>query len=244
MHMSADHFKGKSVVDHLMEARAKGASASSEVHGVEIPGHWAAGVDALKETSISLLLLWIVLGQSFLSVRIILLFSAGWLLWKMGRSAFLGWARLERLHRLIEEERWEIEHHREQEREELTELYRAKGFTGKMLEEVIDVLMADDNRLLKVMLEEELGLSLEEYEHPLKQSLGAGVGVIIASGLLLVGFLAHPLYGIPIIAMILIPLATGIASVLENNRVLPAVTWTLSITFLSSAGVYFLSQLW
>jgi hypothetical protein len=101
------------------------------------------------------------------------LFSFGWAVWKTGRSALLGWGRMERLHRLIEEERWEIQHHRAQERRELGEMYRAKGFDGKLLEEVLDVLMSDDNRLLKVMLEEELGLTLEAYEHPLRQAIGA-----------------------------------------------------------------------
>ena len=32
--------------------------------------------------------------------------------------------------------------------------------------------MADGDRLLRVMLEEELGFSLEVYDHPLKQALG------------------------------------------------------------------------
>ncbi len=43
---------------------------------------------------------------------LLLIFSAGWVVWKTARSALLGWARIERLHRVIEEERWEIEHHR------------------------------------------------------------------------------------------------------------------------------------
>ncbi len=92
----------------------------------------------------------------------------------MGRSAWLGWSRLERLHRILAQEKWEIEHNREQEREELGVLYAAKGFEGKLLEDVLDVLMADGDRLLKVMVEEELGLTLESQVHPLKQGLGAG----------------------------------------------------------------------
>ena len=93
----------------------------------------------------------------------------------------LGWARLERLHRIVEEERYEIENHRQQEREELKELYRAKGFQGKLLDEVVDVLMADGERLLKVMVEEELGLSLQSQEHPLKQGAGSALGAFVAS---------------------------------------------------------------
>src|SRR5690242_14153077 len=127
----SDHFRGKSVVDHLKEARTKGMQASHETHGIEMPGHYAAGADAAKETAIVFLILWVLsLFISFpVSLFIILsLFAFGWTIWKTGRSALLGWARMERLHRLIEEERWEIQHHRQQERKELAEMYRVKGF--------------------------------------------------------------------------------------------------------------------
>src|SRR6185295_12766345 len=89
---------------------------------------------------------------------------------------------------VLEQERWEIEHHRQQERDELKELYRAKGFEGKLLEDVLDVLMADDDRLLKVMLEEEMGLQLAQLDHPMKQGLGAAFGALV-SGFLAVGAL-------------------------------------------------------
>src|SRR3990167_5148375 len=164
------HFKKKNPLEHVIEARKKGRLASSETHGMELPGHVAAASDAAKETTLILLILWALLGieDHWFMVTLI----AGWLIWKVGRSAILGWARLERLHRVIEEERYEIEHHRPQEKEELRALYQAKGFSGKLLNEVVDVLMADDNRLLQVMLEEELGLHLESYEYSLKQSAG------------------------------------------------------------------------
>ena len=158
------HFKGREVAEHLKEARKKGAFAASEIHGTELPGHLSAGTDSAKETALVLLLFWLLLQPFDLAPLPLLgLFAVGWLIWKTGRSALLGWARLERLHRVIEEERYEIEHHRDQERQELKELYYAKGFEGKMLDDVIEVLMADDNRLLQVMLEEELGLSLEVH---------------------------------------------------------------------------------
>jgi vacuolar iron transporter family protein len=236
-----DHFQGKTALEHLKEARQKGAAATAEVHGVEMPGHFAAGADAAKETVVVLLLLWIFIPQ--ITIETFLLFSTGFLFWKLGRSAFLGWARLHRLHRLIEEERWEIQHHRHQEREELTELYKAKGFSGKLLEEVIDVLMADDDRLLRVMLEEELGLSLGVYEHPLKQGLGAAAGVAFSSLLLLLGFWIHPIYGSGAAALIALVMASSLAAKLEKNQILPAVVWSVSIVILSLGITFFLRQI-
>lgn len=239
--MTSDHFQGKPVVDHLKEARAKGTLATYETHGTELPGHLSAGADSAKETAFVLLLLWILLEPQF--TRLFLLFSAGWILWKIGRSALLGWSRLQRLHRLIEEERWEIEHNREQEKQEMKELYRAKGLSGKLLDEVISVLMADDNRLLRIMLEEELGLTLEIYEHPLKQSAGAAAGVLLSAALFICLSFISPYYGPLIVSALAIGLASLIAAKVEKNKALEAVIWNLSLAAFAASAVYFLKML-
>jgi hypothetical protein len=242
----SEHFRGKSVVEHLKEARTRGALASVEIHGTEMPGHLAAGADAAKETAIALLILWIAFAH-FFAIRMVcpylLLFSIGWILWKTARSALLGWARIERLHRLIEEERWEIQHHRAQEREELSAMYEAKGFSGKLLEEVIDVLMADDNRLLKVMLEEELGLTLEAYEHPLKQACGAFCGTLSSACLCMFGCWVLPALGLPIAAAIAIAISAAISAKLERNRAWNSIVWNLAIAGVVAGCIYFLIPL-
>ncbi len=236
-----NHFKGKEALDHVIEARIKGKVASAEAHGTELPGHVSAAADAAKETSLILLVLWTLLGSE--AHWFMLVFICGWLCWKVGRSAILGWSRLERLHRVIEEERWEIEHHRPQEKEELRALYAAKGFSGKLLDEAVEVLMADDNRLLQVMLEEELGFSLESYEHPLKQAAGAFIGVIGATLVLSFGLFALPAWGPAICAMVVISLSAGTAAQLEKNRPLPSIIWNLATAALAAGIAYFLAQI-
>lgn len=242
----SDHFRGKSVVEHLKEAKTKGLNASHEVHGTELPGHFAAGADAAKETALYALLLWVLafsLGWAPHIVMILLLFfMSGLLIWKTGRSATLGYMRMQRLHRLIEEERWEIQHHRQQERQELGEIYRAKGFEGKLLEEVLDVLMSDDNRLLTVMLEEELGLTLEAYEHPLKQSLGAFLGVLTAALICLSGFWIDPSFGVPIASVLVIGSSAAFFAKIEKNRVLPALLWNLALALLVGGALFFMTH--
>lgn len=235
--MKTDHFEGKSVAQHLKAARARGALASAEIHGTEMPGHIAAAADAARETAVVLLLIWIIFPAQPVYY---FLFSLGLFLWKMGRSAILGWARLERLHRVIEEERWEILHQREQEREELTALYQAKGLSGKLLDEVVTVMMADDNRLLNIMLEEEMGLALEVYEHPLKQSVGAGIGVVIATVLFAGGyFIFSPLVATAFTCTI----AALTVAKLERNRRIEALIWNLSVATFVAGVVYFIKQL-
>lgn len=244
---SHEHFAGKDAIRHVIEAKTQGIVDKSEPHGAEAPGHISVGADAARELAIALLLLWMVMArlpfteQQLLSALAII--GASLSVWKIGRSAWLGWFRLERLHRVAAEERWEIEHHREQEREELAALYAAKGFEGKLLEDVVDVLMADGDRLLRVMLEEELGLTLESQEHPIKQSIGAGVGALIALALCLTGYLIYPAAGLLFGALIAVGVSAGIQAGYNRNRPVPAVVWNMSIAVLTYGIGYFLLDL-
>jgi hypothetical protein len=236
----SSHFKGESVPEHLRSARRKGSRALAELHGIEMSGAAVARCDALRDTSLTLLILWVVLPDPF---SIILFTGCALCLWKPLRSGLLGWARLERLHRLIEEERWEIEHNREQEKEELKEMYAAKGFSGAQLESVTDVLMADDNRLLRVMLEEELGLSLETFEHPLTQSMGALTGALLAGALCVLGLWLYPLWGLPVAAALCVGGGAVHAARLENNAITTTLLWHLGSAALVAFFVYFLKAL-
>lgn len=245
-HQLPPHFKGKDAVEHVIEAQTQGILSAAEVHGEEAPGHISAGADAAREMAIALLLLWVILSplpvSPFALFLLLAIFVFGWLLWKMGRSAWLGWARLERLHRLVAEERWEIEHHRQQEREELAALYEAKGFHGKLLEDVMDVLMSDNDRLLKVMLEEELGLSLEKQEHPLKQCLGAGVGALCTALVCGAFFAFFSSIGLIIGAFLMMGCAGAVSARYEKNRVIAAIVWNIGIGILAFGCAYFLLQ--
>lgn len=241
------HFEGKKALQHVIEARLRGFTASAEIHGTELPGHYSSAADAAKETSITLLILWTAFTEIGLSAYqihwFLLVFVTSYLVWKAGRSAILGYSRLERLHRLIEEERWEIQHHRDQEKEELRALYEAKGFSGKLLNEVVDVLMADDNRLLQVMLEEELGLNLGTYEHPLKQATGAVVGVAGASVIMFFGLFTLPFWGVLLCAALIIALSAGTSAQLEKNKTLPSIIWNISVATLATCVVYFAAKI-
>jgi len=238
------HFKGKDAIGHVAEAQAHGIISAAEVHGIETPGYLSAGCDAGRETAIFLPFLWLLMTFLHIPaadiVSSLAIFSLGWLFWKLGRSAWLGWFRLERLNRVLEEERWEIEHHRQQERDELGVLYATKGFEGKLLEDVLDVLMADNSRLLKVMVEEELGLSLASSEHPLKQGMGAAMGVFLSALVCLAAFFVWPAYGIFFGSFISISISSYLMARFAGNEVIPAIIWNLGLAILSFGCVYFL----
>lgn len=239
MSQQPSHFNGKEAIQHVAEKQAEGVISSAEVHGIEVPGHIGAFAESVRDTVIVLFLV-VAINQSTHALFFLLL---GWTAWRTGRASWLGWSRLERLHRVLEQEKWEIDHNRPQEKEELTELYRAKGFEGKLLADVIDVLMADGDRLLKVMVEEELGLSLKKLEHPIKQGFGAFLGALIPGALLLlVGQYTSPVVFV-LTGLLMIALASALLAHYARNRLIPAIVWNLAISVLALGITYFTQQI-
>lgn len=61
---------------------------------------------------------------------------------------------------------FEVDNFPAQEREEVLEIYRNKGFEGDLLEKVVDVIIADKDRWVDVMMKDELSLS-EDTKSPI-----------------------------------------------------------------------------
>lgn len=164
------HIKEKTVIEHLAKARQKGYLASVELHNYGFSSKLFSFIDSFRDGI--LLFALILLSVSYMIWPV----AIGFCLWKGLKITLQGFNRLERLHFLVKEEKYEIEHHRDEEREELMAIYEAKGFKGPILDEVVSTLMADDNRLLQVMLEEEMGVSFETLEHPVTTGLMSSLG--------------------------------------------------------------------
>lgn len=113
----------------------------------------------------------------------------------------------------IDRENWEIENKPEDERKEIEDIYKAKGFTGKDLEMIVNKIISDKKVWLNTMLTEELNLNLEIAGHPLK-------GALIMFGSFLVGGI------LPIIPFFF---STGF------NPLIIAVGFSLSASFIVGA---------
>ncbi|MCL5267729.1 MAG: VIT1/CCC1 transporter family protein [Bacteroidetes bacterium] len=71
-------------------------------------------------------------------------------------------------------ESFEVDNFPEVERQEIRNIYRSKGFTGEILEKVISHITSDKERWVDIMMQEELGLSLDSTVSPLKSAIATG----------------------------------------------------------------------
>ncbi len=173
-------------VDHVAEARQRARDVlSCEAHLGDVDDWRQAAVKA-RDAVVLLWLIWVGL-QGFGVTEHVgpILVAAG-----LGIALYLGMSsavatqvRLRYLETELQRERREIKEQPEHEREEVRALYAAKGFREPLLSQITDVLCADDDRLLKVMMEEELGLFIHHVNHPLLVGLwnaaGGAVGALV-----------------------------------------------------------------
>ena len=83
------------------------------------------------------------------------------------------------LDRRIEIERYEIKHEPEEERAELRAIYQRKGFSGPLLDRVVNHLTANDERWHQAMVHDELGVVEDKPIIPWLQGLQVGLSFVI-----------------------------------------------------------------
>ncbi len=175
---------GDEMGDHLAEARLRARQMlGGEAHAGNIDD-WRLVVVAARDGTVLATLLWLALRGVGVATPIApVIATVG-----IGYALFVGitaaWATLRQVRHYeaeLERERREIRETPEHEREEVHTLYAAKGFEGDLLEQVVDTLCEDDDRLLKVMMEEELGLQIHHMHHPIVVGLIHGGGALLGA---------------------------------------------------------------
>lgn len=112
------------------------------------------------------------------------------------------------LHSEIEREKWEMENVPGAERQEIEDVYRAKGFSGNELESIVNKITSDKKVWLDTMLTEELKLNLEIIGSPLKSAFRM-FGSFLVGGILPIApyFFAHGY--VPLLVAIAISLSAS-----------------------------------
>lgn len=170
-HEHADeHFATGDAAEHISDARQRARQMlSAEAHLGDVDD-WRRVFVSARDALVLVWLTWIALHAfgdppfvpgmlTAMAVSLALLFGIS-----TARSTRL---QIEHFASELDRERTEIREHFDHEREEVVALYAAKGFREPLLSQVVDTLCSDEDRLLKVMMEEELGLQVHHMPHPL-----------------------------------------------------------------------------
>src|SRR3989344_1933006 len=76
---------------------------------------------------------------------------------------------------------WEIENNPEAEKQEIADIYSAKGFKGKDLDNIVNVITSNKQVWLDVMMSEELNLGSYEDKDPAKSGVIVGLSAFFGS---------------------------------------------------------------
>ena len=97
------------------------------------------------------------------------------------------------LERLLEEERQAIEREPENERTELLEMYRRRGFTDEEIRIVARRLFANKKWLLEDMAHKELGICPSQLEEPFSNAIVMGLSYLIGGSVPVVPYTLLPI---------------------------------------------------
>ncbi|MBI1826611.1 MAG: VIT1/CCC1 transporter family protein [Planctomycetes bacterium] len=172
--------------DHVREARERAREVLGGEAHLGPADDWRRALVSARDAIVLIWLTWIglhALADPPFAGALLIALSVGGALVAGISAARSVQAQVQYYLSELERERHEIRTNFDHEIEEIRVLYGAKGFQEPLLTQVVDVLGADDDRLLKVMMEEELGLSMYHMNHPLLVGawnfVGAAFGALI-----------------------------------------------------------------
>jgi vacuolar iron transporter family protein len=93
------------------------------------------------------------------------------------------------------QEEWEIDNLKEQEKQEIRDIYAKKGFKDEFLEEIVRMITSRRKVWVDTMMREELGL-IEDAKHPLHTAFSTFIGFNVVGVIPLIPFLVF--YGLGI----------------------------------------------
>ena len=100
----------------------------------------------------------------------------------MGLAAFISArSQIEFYQSEVDRERYEINRFPEHERDEIRGIYKQKGFSGPLLDQIVAHITGDPDRWADVMMREELGFTEENFESPLKSIVVVGASYLIGA---------------------------------------------------------------
>ena len=95
------------------------------------------------------------------------------------------------------EEEIDVDKHKEEEIEEIRDIYRKKGFKDELLEEIVRIITSRRKVWVDTMMKEELGL-IEDEKEPLNSSVSTFVGFNLIGVIPLIPFIIYMIFDLEI----------------------------------------------
>jgi VIT1/CCC1 family predicted Fe2+/Mn2+ transporter len=102
------------------------------------------------------------------------------------------------------------------EREEIREIYRSRGFSGDLLERVVDTITSNPTVWLRVMMQEELGLS-QGFGQPLGAALTVAIAFLLGGAVPVLPFVFGSGAGLLAVSFVLTAIALLIAGAIRTK---------------------------
>ncbi|MCH6233209.1 VIT1/CCC1 transporter family protein [Cognataquiflexum rubidum] len=146
-------------------------------------------------------------------------------------------------------EYWEVENIPDKERQEIVEIYQAKGFEGELLEKVVDVIVSDKDRWVNEMMKDELNM-MEDSKSPFKIGLATLASFILIGLIPLIVYVYDLIWKTDIDLFFWTSLFTGLAflvvgwlkSFVNQTNTLKSISETLLLGFLAALVAYFVGD--
>jgi vacuolar iron transporter family protein len=153
-----------------------------------------------------------------------------------------------RKHRRIEY--WEIDNLPDIERKEVEDIYRAKGFEGELLQQVVEVIVSDKDRWVDEMMKNELEL-IPEAKSPFKIGLATLVSFILVGFIPLIIYVYDFFWEVQFNTFFWTGLLTGVAfliigwlkSFVNQTNTFKSVIETLALGLIAATVAFFVGDL-
>ena len=147
-----------------------------------------------------------------------------------------------------EREKWEIDHYPQGEKEEVRQLYQSYGFSGRILNQIVEKIVKSKSIWLKVMMEQELKLAPIKRSDAVPAAFIVGTSSFIGSLIPLFPFLflnlrSAILFSLIISAVTLFSVGFYKAKVTTNSRLIKNGLEILIIGMLSAFIGYLIGSL-
>lgn len=147
-------------------------------------------------------------------------------------------------------EYWEVDNLPEVERQEIEDIYKAKGFSGDLLQQVVDQITSNKDLWVAEMMKDELNM-MEDTKSPFKVGLATLIAFIVVGFIPLLVYLWDFFYPTDLNAFLWTSILTGIAfllvgwlkSTVTQTSLIKSLAETVALGALAAIIAYYVGDL-